>query len=860
MKKPIVLLCAFCAGALLAQEVAVKPILPVPRPPIPVFRPENFRQNEQPVTVETKSEVVADNGLYRRVETTITFTNPNGRVFAGELEFPLPDGATVCGYALEVNGVMTPGVICEKEKARAAFENEMRKGVDPGLVEHVKGNLWKTRIYPLNPNEPRKAIVAYLEPLAGEPLVVAERDGDDVFVADRGTRMVKRATVASRLRAADKAWILWDASYSRQGKTAADRNLLETLPEKGEWTLVVFRDVPEKPQTFTDRAELLKAVDAAPCDGGTSFAKLVAALPENRITTFLFSDEADTLSVKAPDLETLGVVFASRPDTAPRTIFVRKALAGEKLSVPVKEGKLLATAWAANRIADLAAQADARQDEFLALGRKYGVASPVTSLIVFERLDQYLEHKIEPPATSSFHDAWVKRRAAEDDAIAAKSAKTEHERELLRYWEERVKWWNDPIPKKETPKSGLFDGVAHAEDRSASASASLGVRRSKSVVALRSFALAAAADVDNESDGFSGAAVEVACCAAEADFSDNAERKANRAEAAGATVNATVKIAAWDPKMPYLDALGKVAVGEAYATYLKEREVYGKAPSFYLDCAGWFFKAKEPMLACRILSTLAELKLEDAGLWRTMGWRLREAGAYDAAVDVFRHVLAMRGEEAQSKRDLALVLTERGKANRSAADLNEAARLLKTAAFEPSGRRVGTWFRRGNDFQTSVLALEELNGLLAWCAANKAKVADFVAPEIDAAYRRDLPLDLRIVLSWDTDETDVDLHVLEPNGEEAYYQHRRTSTGGFVSEDVTTGYGPEEYLKKAAEKGVYKILAHYFASHRQALTGAATVTATVYKGWGTAGEERQVLSFRLDKPKDKHPIGEIAVQ
>ncbi|MBR2065604.1 MAG: DUF2135 domain-containing protein, partial [Kiritimatiellae bacterium] len=215
--------------------------------------------------------------------------------------------------------------------------------------------------------------------------------------------------------------------------------------------------------------------------------------------------------------------------------------------------------------------------------------------------------------------------------------------------------------------------------------------------------------------------------------------------------------------------------------------------------------------------------------------------------------LAMRGEEPQSKRDLALVLTERGKAVKDAAMLAEAMKLLHSAAFEPSARRSA---RRGNDFQTSVLALEELNGLIAWCEANGVKAEP---PPMDAAYRRDLPLAMRIVMSWDVDETDIDLHVLEPGGEEAYYSHRRTSSGGFVSEDVTTGYGPEEYLRKTSEKGVYKVMANYYASHQQALVGAATVTASVYTGWGTKDEKMETLSFRLDKPKDKHLVGEVKV-
>ena len=65
--------------------------------------------------------------------------------------------------------------------------------------------------------------------------------------------------------------------------------------------------------------------------------------------------------------------------------------------------------------------------------------------------------------------------------------------------------------------------------------------------------------------------------------------------------------------------------------------------------------------------------------------------------------------------------------------------------------------------------------------------------------------------------------------------------------------------RKDAAKGRYRILANYYASHRQALTGAATVTATVYTGWGTDTEKRETFSFRLDKPKDKHPIGEVEV-
>ena len=797
-----------------AQAKSIVPAPPEPPVPTPVFRPALLRENEKPVIVETAREIVAENALYSRVATTITFTNPNERAFEGDLEFPLPNGATVCGYALEIDGTMVPGVVCGKEEARTAFENEKRKGVDPGLVEHVKGNVWKTRIYPLLPKVPRKARVEFIRPVAA-PIgtVVVEKDGDDVFVGEAFAPSAESR--ADRLRKASRATVWWDASMSRQGQVAADRNLLECLPETGTYRLVVFRNVIEAAQAFDSRAALLQAIDALVYDGGTCLDKVQRAMGAD---DFLFTDEIDVEAA------------------AHRRVRVRKLAKGETVPAEAREGRLLAIAWAADHIADHAAQAAQKKAEFIDLGRRYGVASPVTSLIVLETLEQYKANRIEPPKSMGFYDDWKKWRAAEDDPIAAEKAKSEHRASLLRFWEERVKWWNDPIPPKpKTPKSGVF---GNAVARVASA---LGMARTENrAMVSRESAAAADEAVTEEAEP-----VAMAAHPAPAERS----RRADGGERNAPT--ATIAIAAWDPKTPYLKAIA--AAKDAYAEYLVQREAHGKAPAFYLDCAGWFFKAKERTLAIRILSNLSEMKLEDAALWRTMGWRLREAGAYAEAIEVFRHVLDMRGEEPQSRRDLALVLTESGKAAKDAAALSEAARLLHAAAFEPTARRSGRW---SNDMQTSVIALEELNGLLSWCAANGVRVD---VPALDEAFRRDLPLALRITLAWDVDETDVDLHVLEPDGEEAFYGHRRTSSGGFVSEDVTTGYGPEEYLRKDAGKGVYKILANYFASHRQSLTGAATVTATVYTGWGTDHEKREILSFRLDKPKDKHPIGEIKV-
>lgn len=323
---------------------------------------------------------------------------------------------------------------------------------------------------------------------------------------------------------------------------------------------------------------------------------------------------------------------------------------------------------------------------------------------------------------------------------------------------------------------------------------------------------------------------------------------------------ASIRLAAWDPKTPYLQALKDYAAANAAATnapgamlyrrYMTLRADYASSPAFFLDCAGFFFAKDEKAYAVRILSNLAEMKIEDPALLRTFAWRLREAGEYDRAIPVLRKVAKLRPEEPHSFRDLALLLGERAKSRNSAADAEEAMALLKKTAF--------TAWKRQNARAVAVFAVEELNALADWCAKKDWGMAKKPAiPEWDAAFKYVLDMDVRLILSWDADNTDIDIHVLEPNGEEAFYENRRTASGGFVSRDITTGYGPEEYLQLKGQEGIYKVLTHYYGSSQQKLTGPATATVTVYTNYARPNEKRQILSLRLDKPKEKVTVGEV---
>ena len=85
-----------------------------------------------------------------------------------------------------------------------------------------------------------------------------------------------------------------------------------------------------------------------------------------------------------------------------------------------------------------------------------------------------------------------------------------------------------------------------------------------------------------------------------------------------------------------------------------------------------------------------------------------------------------------------------------------------------------------------------------------------------------------IWLGWDTDKTDIDLHVREPDNTEVYYGNRRSRTGGNLSRDFRQGYGPEVYIIKKAQPGEYKGLTNFYGSHQDSkLTGSTSAVVWV---------------------------------
>jgi uncharacterized protein YfaP (DUF2135 family) len=71
---------------------------------------------------------------------------------------------------------------------------------------------------------------------------------------------------------------------------------------------------------------------------------------------------------------------------------------------------------------------------------------------------------------------------------------------------------------------------------------------------------------------------------------------------------------------------------------------------------------------------------------------------------------------------------------------------------------------------------------------------------------------LRIVCSWDVPEAEVDLHIITPDGQHAFWAHPVLDGGGGLDVDSVDGPGPEMFTAIAPQHGSYHVYVNYWGS------------------------------------------------
>ncbi len=932
---------------------------------------------------------------------TMTFKNRTGKILEGELLFPLPDGVTISRYALDINGKMREAVPVEKAKATQVFEEIEQRRVDPGLLERVEGNNFRTRIYPIPANGIRTVSIGYEQELRADNRLLRyrlpmdyqesienfsvtatvwqskekprteESSTGELHFDKQGTNYVssfsRKDYLPSKLLAfslpvsddasqpvmqsASGSWyftascypkaekrkkqwtddlgVIWDVSLSGLRRDIeCDMELLDILiREKKNLTINLYllnnRFVDAGKFTIKDGdwSALRAVLETAEYDGGTNYGAVDLTNASSREFLF-FSDgmsslsDADIMQKSDPLRPIHCIVSSPRADygalkwIAARTggkfinlndLSLAEAeielatesfcFLGVKKSDAVREvypsvitpvrgnfsvagitdepraeitllfgyGNKVTTEktikldarssgsegnvyriWAQKKINELDMRYEKNKEELSELGQQFGIVTRNTSLIVLETLQDYITYGITPPAElRDEYNRWRKgqedRMGREQQSLLANAVTAMAE--LKRWWEKDFK----PVKSKYPRPDKVDESMPVPPPPSA-------VQHVRETEMVSDMMIAADMEVtedvsirDHVARRQTVLAESVSMIEQEPMQNESANKKeliADKRIASG-PVRPDIKLTPIKQDKDYMKTLtGKTDAD--YKMYLKTRSDYIGTPGFYFDMADWFFRHNDRQKALQILTSIADMDLENASLYRLIGYRLKEYGEYALEAYICQKVIQWRPMEPQSYRDYALALTDAGRDQ-------EALDMLYSVLTQSYAQNIN---RRSAGIEE--VTVTELNRLIT--TNNKLNVS-----AVDKSLIKSMPVDIRVVINWNMNNTDIDLHVIDPNGETCFYGHKETAAGGRISNDITQGYGPEQFMLKKAIKGKYRIYVNYYGDSQVKAEGPSTVMVEIYTGY-SAGTAQQRRIACLQMSKESKPAGNGLIQ
>lgn len=139
-------------------------------------RPAQGRMPAQVPLEVTHHDVTVDiSGTLAQTAVDQAFRNPRAMVLEGTYLFPVPSGASISQFSMDVNGSQMPGEVQEIEKATEVYESIIRRTEDPALVEYIGERLVSMRIFPINGHATKPVKITYSEVLKAHEGLVAYR-------------------------------------------------------------------------------------------------------------------------------------------------------------------------------------------------------------------------------------------------------------------------------------------------------------------------------------------------------------------------------------------------------------------------------------------------------------------------------------------------------------------------------------------------------------------------------------------------------------------------------------------------------------------------------------------------------------
>jgi hypothetical protein len=252
--------------------------------------------------------------------------------------------------------------------------------------------------------------------------------------------------------------------------------------------------------------------------------------------------------------------------------------------------------------------------------------------------------------------------------------------------------------------------------------------------------------------------------------------------------------------------------------------------------------------ALRALSSLVEADPGDLDLIRGVASTALALGQPEAACELYLRAIRARPHEPVPWLGLA--------AGAGAAGMGDLAMIYHAAAFAARWSDDGEYLRRIQAYQYYRL-LERIVALEVPCFRRDFAKSRLEVLRPSSGWFRG---GLVVLLTWNTDRTDLDLHVVDPEGNRCYYGEPGTPIGGQLSRDILTGYGPEMFWLRKPVPGRYVVQVGTFATNDQRTSERIEAMVTITTHWGTPEETVRTISVPLQTAGARTTVAPIDIE
>jgi Ca-activated chloride channel homolog len=150
--------------------------------PEPYWRPDRWPQPSHPLPsprpyvpleITYHHVTVKIDGQIATTSVDQEFYNPEDRRLEGTYLFPIPSGAQIDKFTMDINGKQVEAELLPADKARHIYEDIVRKLRDPALMEYAGRDVFKVRIFPIEPHSHKRITLSYSQVLKSDAGLVS---------------------------------------------------------------------------------------------------------------------------------------------------------------------------------------------------------------------------------------------------------------------------------------------------------------------------------------------------------------------------------------------------------------------------------------------------------------------------------------------------------------------------------------------------------------------------------------------------------------------------------------------------------------------------------------------------------------